>query len=94
MNIITWMIEDGLAQNEWQARHIIAGLELYKLHRDGKYEEIKQREQLYGDWRNAGEPSKVAYAKAIVGEAVPQPMFDGILHTVVKQILTTQTLTK
>lgn len=79
-DIMDWMISVKIAKNDFNAAAIVNGLELYKLDDD----EAKQaRCRLYRDWRNAGEKSKVAFAKAIAGEAVlaqgAAPMFEGAM---------------
>lgn len=79
MNIIDKLIADGIASNVFQATHIANGLKLTEL-RDDEGAQIA-RARLYRDWRNAGEPSKVAYERAIKGEVVPAPMFAEVLHS-------------
>lgn len=81
MNIIEWMLTEKIAGHWKQAENIIKGLHLHELYAAKDYEGIKKRARLYRDWRNAGEPSKVAYEKAIAGESVPAPMFAEVLHT-------------
>ena len=80
MNIIDWMLTEKIARHWKQAQNIIAGLHLNELYSLNDYDGIKARARLYRDWRNAGEPSKVAYQKAIAGEPVPAPMFEDVLH--------------
>ena len=80
MNIIDWMLTEKIAGHWKQAQNIIAGLHLNELYILNDYDGIKARARLYRDWRNAGEPSKVAYQKAITGEPVPAPMFEDVLH--------------
>ena len=78
--IMDWMISVKIAKNDFSAAAIVNGLELYKLDSD---EAMKARCKLYRDWRNAGEKSKVAFSKAIAGEAVlavgAAPMFEGAM---------------
>jgi hypothetical protein len=78
MNIIEKIIADGIAKNVFQATHIANGLKLVEMKTD---DERLARCRLYRDWRNAGEKSATAYAKAIAGEAVPAPMFAEMLHS-------------
>ena len=84
MNITEWLLSSGIATHWKQAENIIAGLKLNELYILGKEDEIKARARLYRDWRNAGEQSKTAYAKAIAGQPVPAPMFDDVLHSETK----------
>lgn len=72
MNIIEMMQEDKIAQNPFQASHIANGLKLADLKTD---EERRARYLLYREWRNAGEPSKVAYRNAIDGK-VPMVLIE------------------
>lgn len=81
MNMIDWMLSEKIAVHWKQAQNIIVGLELNTLYLARDYDGIKKRARLYRDWRNAGEPSKIAYAKAIAGEPVPAPMFEEVLHS-------------
>ncbi len=78
--IMDWMIAAKIAKNDFNAAAIVNGLELYKLLDD---EARKARTLLYRNWRNAGEKSKTAFAKAIAGEDIlPEdtpPMFDGAM---------------
>ena len=67
MNIIQKIQDEKIADNPFQAAHIANGLKLAELKSD---EERMARVFLYRKWRNAGEPSKVAYQKAIDGEQV------------------------
>lgn len=78
MNIVEKLISDGIASNVFQATHIANGLKLFELSDEA---EQLARARLYRDWRNAGEKSKVAYERAIRGDAVPAPMFVEALHT-------------
>jgi uncharacterized protein YhdP len=72
MNIVEKMIDDKIAQNPWQAAHIANGLKLAECKTD---EERVKRYKLYRKWRNAGEPSKVAYQNAIDGKQIDE-LFD------------------
>jgi len=72
MNVIESMIADQIAQNPFQAAHIANGLKLADLKTD---EEKVARYKLYREWRNAGEPSKVAYQNAIEGK-VPMVLIE------------------
>lgn len=72
MTIIESMIADKIAQNVFQAAHIANGLKLAELKTD---EERRARYLLYREWRNAGEPSKVAYQNAIDGK-VPMVLIE------------------
>jgi len=65
MSIIDDMISDKIAQNRFQAAHIANGLKLADL-KDPN--DQRDRYLLYREWRNAGEPSKVAYQNAIDGK--------------------------
>lgn len=66
MNIIERMIDDKIATNRFQAANIANGLKLAGLDEN---EQIA-RYKLYREWRNAGEPSKVAYKNAIDGKQI------------------------
>ena len=77
MNIIEKLIEIGIASNPFQAAHIANGLQLAECKTD---EERLTRAKLYRDWRNAGEPSKVAYLKAIAGDKV-EALIPEVLHS-------------
>jgi len=81
MNIQQWLLDEKIASHWKQADNIIIGLKLGELYNEGKFEEIKTRAKLYRDIRVSGEKSKVAFEKAIKGEAVPVPMFGGVLHS-------------
>ena len=74
------LIHHKIAKNEFQAGHIIRGLELWSLETE---EEILARARLYRDWRNSkifGKETSPCYEKAIKGEPVPvEPMFEGAL---------------
>lgn len=72
-NIIQRMIDDKIAQNVFQATHIANGLRLALL-RD-ETAQVK-RYKLYRKWRDAGEPSKVAYENAIEGKE-PMELIEG-----------------
>jgi len=69
--LFQWMIDEKIAKNGFNAAAILNGLQLYNEPDD---EKAKATIRLYRDWRNAGEKSKVAFEKAIKGEAVPAPM--------------------
>lgn len=75
-NIMDWMITEKIAKNDFYAAAIVNGLELYKLDSD---EAMKARVRLYRDWRNAGEPSKVAFQHAINGDAIQALPIEGAL---------------
>ena len=75
-NIMDWMITEKIAKNDFNASAIVNGLELYKLLTD---DERKARVRLYRDWRNAGEPSKVAFQHAINGDVIQSLPIDGAL---------------
>ena len=81
-NIIDWMIAEKIAKNGFNASAIVNGLELWTLKTE---DEQKARCKLYRDWRNAGEKSAVAFAKAKAGEPVlpkdTQPIFEGAMHS-------------
>lgn len=68
LSIQEHMIELKLAKNVFQASHMATGLKLWELK---TVEEQIERVKLYRLWRDAGEPSKVAYVNAIEGK---QPM--------------------
>ena len=72
MNVIEQMITDKIAKNVFQATHIANGLKLYELADDAAKIE---RYKLYRKWRDAGEISKIAYAKAIEGNE-PLELFE------------------
>ena len=67
MNVVEWMISEKVAKNGFNAAHIANGLKLYELKDDAA---IMARCRLYRKWRNAGEPSAVAYQNAIDGKEV------------------------
>lgn len=75
-NIMDWMITEKIAKNDFNAAAIVNGLELHKLPTD---EARKARVKLYRDWRNAGEPSKVAFQHAINGDVIQSLPIDGAL---------------
>ena len=71
MNINDWMIEQKIAQNGIQARHIFEGLKLHTLATD---EERKARVALYRKWRPKTDkknqlPTWQAFDLAIAGIA-------------------------
>ena len=78
--IMDWMIAAKIAKNDFNAAAIVNGLKLHELPDD---EARKARTVLYRNWRNAGEESKTAFAKAIAGEDIlsedTPPMFDGAM---------------
>ena len=74
--IMNWMIAEKIAKNDFNAAAIVNGLELHKLPTD---EAKKARVKLYRDWRNAGEPSKVAFQHAINGDAIQALPIEGAL---------------
>lgn len=69
MNIIDQMITDKIAKNVFQATHIANGLKLAELKTDA---EKIERYKLYRRWRDAGEPSTVAYQNAIDGKQLQE----------------------
>lgn len=69
MNIIDQMITDKIAKNVFQATHIANGLKLAELKTD---DEKVARYKLYRRWRDAGEPSAVAYRNAIEGKQLQE----------------------
>jgi len=79
MNIITWLLESGIAKNEPHARAIIAGLRLGELYAADDYDGIKARARLYRDWRNSkiypDKDTASCFVKAIAGVPVPQLEF-------------------
>lgn len=75
-DLMNWMITERIAKNDFNASAIVNGLELYKLSTD---DERKARVRLYRDWRNAGEPSKVAFQHAINGDVIQALPIDGAL---------------
>ena len=69
MNIIEWMIENKIANNQIQANNIFVGLELDKLQ---GFEERKSRIVCYRKWRPKTDkknqlPTKQAFDLAIAG---------------------------
>ncbi len=76
IEIMNWMITEKIARNDFNASAIVNGLELYKLNDD---ETMKARVRLYRDWRNAGEPSKVAFQHAIKGDVIQALPIEGVL---------------
>jgi len=75
-NIMNWMITEKIAKNDFNAAAIVNGLELHKVEGD---DARKARVRLYRDWRNAGEPSKVAFQRAINGDAIQALPIEGAL---------------
>jgi len=75
-NIMDWMITEKIAKNDFNAAAIVNGLKLHEVADD---EARKSRVKLYRDWRNAGEPSKVAFQHAINGDAIQALPIDGAL---------------
>jgi hypothetical protein len=72
MNIVEWLLSQGIATHWKQAENIIVGLQLGRLHNAGKYQEIKERAMLYRKWRARTDkkndiPSWQAYELAIAG---------------------------
>ena len=65
MDVVQMILLDNIAKNQFQAAHIATGLKLWELDSD---EKKRKRYKLYREWRNAGEPSKVAYGNAIAGK--------------------------
>ena len=76
IDLMNWMIEEKIAKNNFNASAIVNGLELYKVEGD---EAKKARVRLYRDWRNAGEPSKVAFQHAIKGDVIQALPIEGAL---------------
>ncbi len=87
MNIIAWMIEQGIAKNEFQASHIANGLRLVDLLHDTEAQQA--RVQLYRSWRNSGvfppKDRQSCYAKAINGEVVPELPLERIANAPVTE---------
>jgi len=79
MNMIEWLLSEKIAKHWKQAQNIIVGLELNKLYDAKDYDGIKARARLYRDWRNAGEPSKVAFQHAINGDVIQALPMEGAL---------------
>jgi len=77
--IIDKLIEEGIAQNQFQASHIANGLKLYMLRTD---EERIVRAKLYRDWRNskAFNDTKSCYEMAIKGEKAPPALIEEAKH--------------
>lgn len=69
MDIITRIVDEGLAENGYAAVHIAEGLHLAQLKTE---DEQIERVRLYRQWRHAGESSKGAYWRALNGEVPPQ----------------------
>ena len=83
-DIIKWILSEHLASNEFAAAHIANGLHLTDILHDPDAQ--KARVRLYRDWRASkifhAKDTMSCYAKAILGESVPQePMFSGVLHS-------------
>lgn len=76
IEIMKWMIAEKIAKNDFNAAAIVNGLELHKVEGD---EARKARVKLYRDWRNAGEPSKVAFQHAINGDVIQSLPIEGAL---------------
>jgi hypothetical protein len=89
--LFEWMVNEKIAKNNFNAAAILNGLKLYNEKDD---EKAKVTIRLYRDHRNSGEKSKVAFEKAIKGEAVPAPMFAGVLHSEEEKIPTNKTYTR
>ena len=64
MDINQWMINHKYAKNEWNSQHIFNGLKLYEVKR---FWERARRVIVYRLWRDAGEPSSVAYQNTLDG---------------------------
>ena len=73
MDINEWMIANKYAKNVFNAQHIFKGLKLYETN---SYPERVRRVMLYRKWRDAGEPSKVAYENTLSGKEPPKELFD------------------
>ena len=80
-SITDWMLENSIANHWKQAENITRLLQLGDLYNAKRFDEIRARAKLYRDHRNSGEEPKVAAVKAISGEPVPAPLFDGVLHS-------------
>lgn len=65
MNIIEWMVNHKYADNNFAANHIFNGLNLSKIPRFWMRVKLVM---LYRLHRDSGEPSKIAYAKALTGQ--------------------------
>lgn len=65
--IMDWMIAAKIAKNDFNAAAIVNGLKLHELPDD---DARKARVILYRNWRNAGEKSQTAFAKAVAGEDI------------------------
>jgi hypothetical protein len=75
-HVIDWMIAEKIAKNDFNASAIVNGLQLWQVEGD---EARKVRCRLYRDWRNAGEPSKVAFQRAINGDVIQALPIEGAL---------------
>lgn len=76
IDLMNWMIEEKIAKNSFNASAIVNGLRLFEVEGD---EAKKARVRLYRDWRNAGEPSKVAFQHAIKGDVIQALPIEGAL---------------
>lgn len=68
-DLFSWMMENKLAKNGFNAAAIASRLELGKL---SDPEEIKSRVLLYREWRLAGEKTRISFEHAIRGDKAPE----------------------
>lgn len=73
MNLVQLLIENKIADNCFRAAHIVNGLKLWECTDETKALEMAM---LYREWRNAGEPSKIAYANAKAWKPKPTNLFE------------------
>jgi hypothetical protein len=64
----TWMVENGLAENEFSASHIWEGLTLWSFDSDKQMELVKR----YREWRKISRNTKLCYSYTLAGLAIPE----------------------
>ena len=65
---ISWMVENGLAKNEFAASHVWEGLTLWNFE-SGKQMELVRK---YREWRKISRNTKLCYAYTLAGLAIPK----------------------
>ena len=64
----TWMVENGLAENEFAASHIWEGLMLWDFEDEKQMELVRK----YREWRKISRNTKLCYAYTLAGLAIPK----------------------
>jgi hypothetical protein len=64
----TWMVENGLAENEFAASHIWEGLMLWDFEDEKQMELVRK----YREWRKIRRNTKLCYAYTLAGLAIPK----------------------